>query len=184
MLYHTNAGYLFSRNHARLVVLMAAIYASYCVQVQVGWLGVFLSINLAFLSSDLLNFLLQWCDNMSESTHEEEKPAERVMGDDFSEECEYFVPTSESENLHSCKSSNKRPVTVTVTSTPKECTTSKVVKEQTTSVDEMKRILSSADHYEALGFPRHKMIDAKILRSEYRKMVCKISTWPSLIVFF
>ncbi|GLT53933.1 hypothetical protein SLA2020_271670 [Shorea laevis] len=90
-------GYLFSRNHARLVVLMAAIYASYCVQVQVGWLGVFLSINLAFLSSDLLNFLLQWCDNMSESTHEEEKPAERVMGDDFSEECEYFVPTSESE---------------------------------------------------------------------------------------
>lgn len=179
MLYHTNAGYLFSRNHARLVVLMAVIYGIYCVQVQVGWLGVFLSINLAFLSSDLLNFLLQWCDNMSESTHfEEEKPSESVMEDDFSEECEYFVPTSESENLHSCKSSTKRPVTLSVISNHKESTASKVVKEQTTSVDEMKRILSSADHYEALEFPRHKMIDATILRREYRKKVCKIFTWP------
>ncbi|XP_059442772.1 uncharacterized protein LOC132175000 [Corylus avellana] len=163
-------GYLFSRNHARLVVLMAVIYGSYCVQVQVGWHGVFLSINLAFLSSDLLNFLLQWCDNMSESTHfEEEKPSESVMEDDFSEESEYFVPTSESENLHSCKSSTKRPVTLSVISNYKESTASKVVKEQTTSVDEMKRILSSADHYEALEFPRHKMIDATILRREYRK---------------
>ncbi|KAF3958918.1 hypothetical protein CMV_016219 [Castanea mollissima] len=123
-------GYLFSVNHARSVVLVAAIYASYCVKVQVGWHGVFLSINLAFLSSDLLNFMLQWCDKMSESTHsEEQKPSARVLGDDFSEE----------------------------------------FKELASSVDEMKRILNCVDHYEALGFPRHKTIDAKILKQEYRK---------------
>lgn len=163
-------GYLFSLNHARLVVLMAAIYACYCVKTQVGWPGVFLSINLAFLSRDLLTLLLQWCDNMSETTRSEEgKSSEKIMGDDFSEESEYFVPTSESEDLHSCKSSIKPPVTVSVPNIPKESTTTEVVKEKTTSVDEMKRILSSMDHYEALGFTRHKMIDAKILKSEYRK---------------
>ncbi|KAL0009060.1 hypothetical protein SO802_010562 [Lithocarpus litseifolius] len=163
-------GYLFSLNHARLVVLVAAIYASYCVKVQVGWHGVFLSINLAFLSSDLLNFMLQWCDKMSESAHsEEQKPSARVLGDEFSEECEYFIPTTESENLHSCKSSSTPPVTSSVTNDHKESASSKAVKELASSVDEMKRILNCVDHYEALGFPRHKTIDAKILKQEYRK---------------
>ncbi|XP_040986331.1 uncharacterized protein LOC121234457 [Juglans microcarpa x Juglans regia] len=163
-------GYLFSLNHARLVVLVSAIYASYCVKVQVGWLGVLLSINLAFLSNDLLNFLLQWCDNMSESTHfEEHKPSERVMGNDFSEESEYFVPTSEDEKLHSCKSSSTPSVASSVSNDHKESTASKVVREQTSSADEMKRILGSGDHYEALGFARHKIIDATILKKEYKK---------------
>ncbi|KAG7955320.1 hypothetical protein I3843_11G064900 [Carya illinoinensis] len=163
-------GYLFSLNHARLVVLVAAIYASYCVKVQVGWLGVLLSINLAFLSNDLLNFLLQWCDKMSESTHfEEEKPSERVMGNDFSEESQYFVPTSEDEKLHSCKSSSTPPVASSVCNDLKESIASKVVREQTSSADEMKRILGSGDHYEALGFARHKIIDATILKKEYKK---------------
>lgn len=164
---------------------MAALYASYCVKVRVGWLGVFLSINLAFLSSDLLNFLLQWCDNMSESTHfEEQKPSERVMGDDFSEECEYFVPTSESENMHSCKSSSEPPLISSVTNIHKESTVSKVVREEKFSVDEMKRILSCADHYDALGFPRHKMIDTNILKKEYRKKVCKTSTCLLLLCHY
>ncbi|XP_030963426.1 dnaJ homolog subfamily C member 14-like isoform X1 [Quercus lobata] len=33
----------------------------------------------------------------------------------------------------------------------------------------MKRIFNCVDHYEALGFPCHKTIDAKILSQEYRK---------------
>ncbi|KAK4439616.1 hypothetical protein Salat_0296500 [Sesamum alatum] len=59
-------GYLFSLNHARLVVLMATLYAMYCVKVRVGWLGVFLAINLAFLSNDVLNYLTNGVDNLSE----------------------------------------------------------------------------------------------------------------------
>ncbi|KAL0009062.1 hypothetical protein SO802_010564 [Lithocarpus litseifolius] len=43
------------------------------------------------------------------------------------------------------------------------------IKELASSVDEMKRILNCVDHYEALGFPRHKTTDAKILNQEYRK---------------
>ncbi|BFG28834.1 hypothetical protein CerSpe_151080 [Prunus speciosa] len=162
-------GYLFSLNHARLVVLMATIYAIYCVKVQVGWHGVILSINLAFFSNDALNYMLQWCDNVSESTHfEEQKQSEEVIEDDFSGECEYSIPTEESEKVHSCKSSSK-PVTSTVIDDPKESFPITVAKEEINSAVEMKKILDSIDHYEALGFPRHKKIDAAILKKEYRK---------------
>lgn len=167
----THVGYLFSLNHARLVVLMATIYAIYCVKVQVGWVGVILSIHLAFFSNDALNYMLQWCDNVSESTHfEEQKQSEPVVEDDFSGECEYPIPTDESEKLHSCKTSSK-PATSAVINDQKEPSSSKVVKEEISSADEMKKILNSLDHYEALGFPRHRRIDAAILKKEYRKKV-------------
>lgn len=151
---------------------MATVYALYCVKVRVGWHGVFLSVNLAFFSNDILNFLLQWFDNVSESSHsEDQKQSETVLGDDFPEECEYSIPTDESENLHSCKSSSKPAVTTSVVDKQKEFSASKIVKVQTDSVDEMRRILNSLDHYEALGFSRHKKVDAAILKKEYRKKV-------------
>ncbi|CAL5187200.1 unnamed protein product [Lathyrus oleraceus] len=164
-------GYLFSLNHARLVVLIGTAYAMYSVQVKVGWLGVILAVNLAFLSNDILNFLLQLFDNVSESPHsEEQKQPEPVPEDDFAEACEYPIPPVESENLQSCKSSSKPPaVTASVVDKQKELLVNKVVREQTNSIDEMRRILKSLNHYEALGFNRHKKIDAAVLKKEYRK---------------
>ncbi|XP_019425625.1 PREDICTED: uncharacterized protein LOC109334352 isoform X2 [Lupinus angustifolius] len=170
-------GYLFSLNRARFVVLIGTTYALYSVQVQAGWLGVFLSMNLAFISNDVLNFLLQWFDNVSESSHSEQQQqqqqSEPIVEDDFSEECEYSTPSDESENLHSCKSSSK-PAVIATTTAPvvdkqKELSADKVVIEQASSIDEMRRILKSLDHYEALGFARHKKIDAGVLKKEYRK---------------
>ncbi|KAF8408778.1 hypothetical protein HHK36_004847 [Tetracentron sinense] len=163
-------GYLFSLNHARLVVLMASTYAIYCVKVQVGWLGVLLSINLAFLSNDLLNYFLQLCDNVTEKAHfEEHKESESVTEDDLSGDSEYSVPSGEAENLHSFKSSSTPSVTSTFVNIQTESSTSEVVRADASSMDEMKRILSSMDHYEALGLPRHKDIDATFMRREYRK---------------
>ncbi|KAH8494630.1 hypothetical protein H0E87_021136 [Populus deltoides] len=164
-------GYLFSQNHARLVVLMATIYAIYCVKVRVGWHGVFLSINLTFFSNDILNFLLQWCDNVRESTQfEEHKETETVLEDEFSAECEFSIPADESEKVQSCKSSSKPTASSSVVNNQKESSARKVVvEEETSSADEMKRILDSGGHYEALGFPRHKRIDVAILKKEYRK---------------
>ncbi|KDP33261.1 hypothetical protein JCGZ_13101 [Jatropha curcas] len=163
-------GYLFSLNYARLVVLMATIYAIYCVKVRVGWHGVFLSVNLTFLSDDALNFLLQWYDNINENTRfEEQKESETVLEDEFSPECDYSVPADESEKVQPCKSSSKPAATSSVDKNQNDSCSRKVVREETSSVDEMKRILNSVDHYEALGFPRHKRIDASILRKEYRK---------------
>lgn len=163
-------GYLFSLNHARLVVLLATAYAIYCVKVQVGWFGVVLSINLACFSNDLLTHLLQCCDNISESTHfEEHKESESVTEDDFSGECEYTIPVNEDEKLQSCKSSSKAAATSTVVDNQKTVSSIQVAIEDTSSIDEMKRILSCKDHYEALGFPRHNRIDAVTLKKEYRK---------------
>lgn len=166
------AGYLFSLNHARLMVLMATIYAIYCVKVRVGWIGVFLSINLAFLSNDLVNHLLQWCDNLSENPHpEEQKESEPVTEDEFPGGCDYSIPAEEPEKPHFCKSSNKSTVTPSVINTQKESSVSKIVREEASSMDEVRRILNSKDHYEALGFPRHKKIDAAVLKKEYHKKV-------------
>lgn len=200
-------GYLFSLNHARLVVLMAAVYSLYCVKVRVGWVGAILSINLAFLSNDVFNHMLQWCDKLNESTRfEDHKASESFTEDNFSGECEYSMPSDESEEQSSSTSSSRRTTkttpkatsstastagagagatanspnttasttTTTTTTTSvlksqKEACPSQVVKEDKNSLIEMRRILDSADHYEALGFPRHKKIDAAILKKEYRK---------------
>ncbi|KAK9132671.1 hypothetical protein Scep_012199 [Stephania cephalantha] len=162
-------GYLFSLNHARLVVLMAASYAIYCVKVRVGWLGVFLSINLAFFSNDILNFLLQGCEREVEDTNvEEEKGSEPVTDDDFSRGFEYSVPGDESESTHSCKSSNNASATSVSINIDKE-SLSRVIDSDTSSMDEIKRIMTSLNHYEALGLPRDKFINATLLRKEYLK---------------
>ncbi|OMP07785.1 hypothetical protein COLO4_07049 [Corchorus olitorius] len=162
------SGYLFSLSHARLIVLIATTYSVYFVKVRVGWLGVFLSINLAFFSNDVLNYLLQCFDNASENMHyEEQKESKPVMEDDLSGECEYSIPTDEPEKVQPCKSSSKSATTSVISQ--KEFSAKQVVKEESSSADEMKRILNSTNHYEALGFARHIKIDAAILKKEYRK---------------
>ncbi|XP_009605066.1 uncharacterized protein [Nicotiana tomentosiformis] len=165
-------GYLFSLNHARLVVLMATIYAMYCVKVRVGWLGVGVSINLAFLSNDLMNYLLQWCDSLSERPHVEDyKESESFTEDDFSTDYESSVPVDEPEKVHACKSKtfSDAASTSSVVTKQKEPPVKLVVREDGNSLIEMKRILDSADHYEALGVSRQKKIDAVLLKKEYRK---------------
>ncbi|KAL9232512.1 hypothetical protein vseg_007619 [Gypsophila vaccaria] len=175
-------GYLFSLNHARLVVLMATVYSIYCVKVRIGWFGPFLSVNLAFLSNDAFNYLLEWCDKFNESSRfEEHKASEAFTEDNFGGECEYSIPSDESEKQSSSTSTvkipseaaNKRTSKITIKTSAlksqKEPSPSIVVREDKNSLSEMKRILSCADHYEALGFPRHKRVDAALLKKEYRK---------------
>lgn len=164
-------GYLFSLNHARLVVLIATVYAIYCVKIQVGWLGLFLSVNLSFLSNDAFHYLLQWCDKLSESTHvEEQKGPEIFTEDDISGEDEYSIPVEETEKTKPSKIFSKTAATSPVAKKEQEPSTKQqVVKEETSSIDEMKRILSCKDHYEALGVNRHIKIDATLMKKEYRK---------------
>lgn len=152
---------------------MATLYAMYCVKVRVGWTGVFLSINLAFLSNDVLNYLLLWCDNLSESTHvEEQTDTESFKEEDFSTECEYSTPSDEPEKVQSSKSPSKPATPAPLVNKQKESPAKQVVKEDASSMIEMKRILSSNNHYEALGFVRHKRVDNVLLKKEYRKKVC------------
>ncbi|TYI95921.1 hypothetical protein E1A91_D01G033100v1 [Gossypium mustelinum] len=161
-------GYLFSLSHARLIVLIATVYSVYCVKIRVGWIGVFLSINLAFLSNDVADYLLKCFDNVNENMHfEEQKEPKPVMEDDLPGQCEYSIPSDEPQKVYSCKSSSTSATTSVINQ--KEFSAKRVVKEDSSSTDEMKRILNSTDHYEALGFPRHIKIDFGILKKEYRK---------------
>nr|XP_043608661.1 dnaJ homolog dnj-5-like isoform X2 [Erigeron canadensis] len=161
-------GYVFSLNQARLVVLIAAIYALYCVKNQAGWSGVLVSINLAFLSNDALTCMLRW----SEKTQfEEQKVPDSFIDDEFVSECEFPIPTDEPENMHTCKVSSK-PVAATETVEnikEKEPSSIPVVKHDGETINEMKRILSCLNHYEALGVSRYDKLDAMLLKKEYRK---------------
>ncbi|XP_051124813.1 uncharacterized protein LOC127247129 isoform X2 [Andrographis paniculata] len=121
-------GYLFSLNHARIVVLLATLYAVYCVRVRAE--------------------------------------------DSFSSECEYPAPTEvkgEDEKLNSFKSATKPASPSSFYENPKEAAVKKVVREDVNSVVEMQRIIRSANHYEALGFPCQKKIDVVLLKKEYHK---------------
>ncbi|KAK9674287.1 hypothetical protein RND81_12G223500 [Saponaria officinalis] len=173
-------GYLFSLNHARLVVLTATLYSIYSVHVRIGWFGPFLSVNLAILSNDAFNYLLHWCDKLNESTRvEEPKASAAFTEDDFSGDCEYSFPSDDSEQQSSSSNSTEKTAskatsktilnTTSILNSKKESPPSQVILEDKNSLIEMKRILSCNDHYEALGFPRHKKIDAALLKKEYRK---------------
>ncbi|KAM7495703.1 hypothetical protein LguiB_030312 [Lonicera macranthoides] len=163
-------GYLFSLNHARLVVLLATVYSIYCVNLQVGWIGVFVSVNLAFLSNDMFSYLLKWCDNLRASTpSEDQKESESFTEADFSGDGEYSTPKEEGEKVNSYKSSVETTVTASFVNNQNESSAKHVVCEEANSFNEMKRILSSKDHYEVLGFFRHKTTDAILLKKEYRK---------------
>lgn len=186
---------MFSRKHARLVVLVATLYALHYVKVQVGWSGCLVSINLAFISNDALNRILEWCDNLSEKTQFEEPTfPDAFAEDEFRPESEFFAPndepekvetptdeteevkpTVEPEKVESCEPLNKKqdptPVVVDKPNKPKEPAPVAVVKSDVNAVNEMKRIIACVDHYEALGLSRYKKIDAVLLKKEYRKKV-------------
>ncbi|GFS45252.1 chaperone DnaJ-domain superfamily protein [Actinidia rufa] len=174
----------FSFNHAHIVVLVATTYAIYCVKVRSGFLGVLLSVNLAFFSNDVLNYLLQRCDNLNKSTHleehEESESFAEFTEEELSGECEYSVPVDEDENLHSCRSSSQTAASAAFVQ--KASSAKQVVREDANSHNEMKRIISSMDHYEALGFSRHKKFDATLLKKEYRKK--KARTRSTLLWLF
>ncbi|GAB2230855.1 hypothetical protein Droror1_Dr00015150 [Drosera rotundifolia] len=161
-------GYLFSLNHARLLVLIATVYSIYCVKVRVGWLGIFLSINLAFLSNDAWIYLLRCCDNLNERSQCDEEKASHSTPHAESEEHQYSNSTDKSEKFHSNKSSHEAASPKRIIINQAERST-EVVKEGNCSLLEMKRIISSADHYDALGIPRQKKIDGLLLKKEYRK---------------
>lgn len=177
-------GYLFSLNHARLVFFMATLYALYYVQVRVGWLGFFLSLNLAFLSNDFLSYLLQVCEGAEESSILKEETEFEPISEEYTGDAADSTPISEPEKVSSRKSSSRdSSSTANYANGQPPASASRVVKTESNSLDEMRRILNSSDHYEALGFPRHKQIDIAILRKEYLKKVNSHSKFIFWVLF-
>ena len=65
----------------------------------------------------------------------------------------------------------KYPPTQDVLHVQKEPSPSKIVESDSTSLDEIKRIMDASTYYEVMGVPRSKSIDLNKLKSQYRKMV-------------
>uniref|UniRef100_A0A1D1YAA5 DnaJ subfamily C member 14 n=1 Tax=Anthurium amnicola TaxID=1678845 RepID=A0A1D1YAA5_9ARAE len=102
-------GYMFSQKHARLLIFVSTAYSVYCVYVRVGWIGIFLSTNLSFLSNDMFTSFLQGYDRVRESEQCEESTKSESIAEDFYEDCDFHTPTTEAENIDShkcCKTSN------------------------------------------------------------------------------
>ena len=160
-----------SLKHARYVIPILTTYAIYCVAVRVGWLGVFLTLNLSFLTNDLLNKLLQGYEGSTEEEQfEDMKDSDPVM-DEFYRSCEFPpTPDSEPETVSYAKPYCSAP-TQDVLHVQKEEPPSKVVKSDSSSLDEIKRIMDGSNHYEVLGIPRNRGIDQKSLKKEYHRMV-------------
>ncbi|XP_066383308.1 uncharacterized protein [Miscanthus floridulus] len=166
-----NAGCMCSLKHARYVIPVLTSYAIYSVAVRVGWLGVFLTLNLSFLTNDLLNKLAQGYEGSTEeSQFQDMKDSDPVM-DEFYRSCEFPpVPDSEPETVSSAKPYCSAPIQ-DVLHVQKEEPPSKVVKSDSSSLDEIKRIMDGSNHYEVLGVPRNRSIDQKTLKKEYHRMV-------------
>lgn len=134
----------------------------YCAWTYVGWLGLIVALNLSFISSDALIYLLK---NTTNEHRRSSRPPEQTAGmrgrpgffngeqphASFSETCSEQAPD--------------RSAGVTSTSG---------ADSEITSEEEVVRLLNCTDHYSALGLSRFENIDVSLLKREYRKKVCAI----------
>ncbi|CAA7404913.1 unnamed protein product [Spirodela intermedia] len=160
--------YLLFLNRARVLVFMVAAYCVYSVYARFGWIGIFLSANLAFLSNDLLVGFLQSYERTPEPMQDEETRKPEPVVDDFSEDCEFSSSAGQPEDVDSvnpCRTSTSE----NAVKKEKNSSPSKAVKSDLGSLEEMRRIMGSLNHYETLGFPQIRAIDLAALKKEYRK---------------
>ncbi|RWW32996.1 hypothetical protein BHE74_00012568 [Ensete ventricosum] len=168
------AGYMFSLNHARFLILMATAYAVYCVNAHIGLHGVLLSLNISFISNDILNKLLQGYDGNGKGIHVKEQKEPEQVTEGFPFDSEYSPLTKETEDVMYSKSSCTTPKASNTSNTQKDASSSKVNIVDLTSLVEIQRIMNSLNHYEVLGFLRNKNVDPNILKKEYHKKVCNL----------
>lgn len=137
-------GSSFTLGHERMALLVTTTYAMYCAKNYVGWLGLFLGVNLSFLSTDIFTYFLkrntdEQGSHYSGGGHCNGEPSHSSPADDVSASRSADVPSTSG-----CES-------------------------ELTSESEVLRLLNCNDHYSALGFTRFENIDVSLLKREYRK---------------
>ncbi|RDX75069.1 dnaJ, partial [Mucuna pruriens] len=149
-------GLAFMLSHERVALLITTVYSVYCAWQYVGWVGLLLAFNLAFISSDvLIHFLKKNIDQQSRSN-----PFEQRAG-------MHGQPGFSDEPTHASSSENgPGPSADRNAGIP---STSGVDSDVVTSEDEVVRLLNCSDHYSALGLTRYQNIDVSILKREYKK---------------
>ncbi|XP_022868650.1 uncharacterized protein LOC111388196 [Olea europaea var. sylvestris] len=151
-----SAGLGFILSHDRIALFITTVYSMYCTWTYVGWLGVLSGLNLSFISSDVLLYVLR-------NTLEQRRPdihADQAAGMQGQPS---FFPH---ESTHA--TSSGIGADVPDDHNPGVPSTSGFDSELT-SEDEVVRLLNCKDHYSALGLSRFQNVDASIIKREYRK---------------
>ncbi|KAG6431340.1 hypothetical protein SASPL_109419 [Salvia splendens] len=148
-------GLAFMTAHDRLALFITSVYSMYCAWNYVGWLGLVLGLNLAFISSDALLFFLRNIINEQGSPHSNPEQTTGFQGQTPFHPNE-SVPTDNGSGGHRADRTPGMPSTSGSDS-------------EMTSEDEVVRLLNCADHYAALGLSRFENIDASVIKREYRK---------------
>lgn len=151
--------------HDRIALFIASAYSVYCAWNYVGWLGLVLGLNLSFISSDALLFFLKNIIN------------EQRMPNSYPEEAAGFQGQP-SFTPDDASSTGIGATGLRADRSPGMPSTSGSDSEMT-SEDEIVRLLNCGDHYAALGVSRFEIVDASIIKKEYRK---KVNVWIGLML--
>ncbi|CAA3023924.1 Molecular chaperone (superfamily) [Olea europaea subsp. europaea] len=150
------AGLAFILSHDRIALSIMTVYSMYCAWTYVGWLGVLIGLNLSFISSDILLYVLRnTLEQRRPNIHEEQAAGMQGEPSFFSHESMHAsssgtgtdVPDDRNPGIPSTSGSDS----------------------EVTSEDEVVRLLNCKDHYAALGLFRFQNIDLSIIKREYRK---------------
>lgn len=150
-------GMAYTFSHERLAMLIMTVYSVYSAWMLVGWLGIFVTLNLSFFSSDALIFFLK--KNMNE-----QRRSNSVPGQTAGVQSGPGVFNGE-EARASFTDGGTHPPADRGSGVPSTSGSDSDL----TSEDEIVRLLNSADHYSALGLSRFQEIDSTFLKREYRK---------------
>ncbi|KAF8039320.1 hypothetical protein BT93_B1758 [Corymbia citriodora subsp. variegata] len=148
------AGISFTLSHERLALFISTVYAVYSAWAYVGWMGLLFGLNLSFISSDALIYFLRNNIHQPQQPNDPPKQAKGMQGQSFNEPL--HPSFSDAAPGLSADRNSGTPSTSGANS-------------EITSEDEVIRLLSCSDHYEALGFNRYENVDVSLLKREYRK---------------
>ncbi|KAJ3674513.1 hypothetical protein LUZ60_005129 [Juncus effusus] len=185
-------GCMLSVKQARMLMLVLTTYVLYSVTTRVGYAGVIIALNLSFLSDELFSRLLH-SPNPQENRPHEAPNEEPTQPDPFFEYSTTHTGHSHTENCtdtpasaHFDTESDKTEAEskpCRATSAPSVLCSDKdkslsekvgsgtVVRNDVASADEIERIFKGANHYEVLGIPRTPVVDTKLMKKHYHKMV-------------
>ncbi|XP_006650851.1 uncharacterized protein LOC102699671 [Oryza brachyantha] len=151
-------GASFFLKHERFALLVTCLYSMYCAKSYVGWLGLLLSLNLSFISSDVLVQFLKNNVDDNKSTGSSRNSGQNSGRSGFFGEFQQSSADNTSQSGYAQPSDRG----------PGDPSTSGAEKELN-SEDEVARLLNCTDHYSALGFHRYESIDVSLLKREYKK---------------
>lgn len=164
------AGIAFALNHEHLALLITIMYSIYSAKFHVGWLGMVLCMNLAFVSSDILIYFLK--NNANEGKErgfDSQSEGTNGRARNFSHAFGYSGPHGEETNFASARQFGESSQYSQSEDSERGPSTSGSAGGDPSSEEEVFRLLDSPDHYAVLGLSRYQNIDVAILKKEYRK---------------